>query len=196
MKKVFDCVEALKSTVRTGWMQRGVPPSVGEDIASHSFEAAMISLLISERLSERGIKVDVMKTAALALVHDFPECVVGDLNHIVKKAIGGEVKHKIELEALQESIPEGLIVQLYREYSEKKSMESKIAELSDKLATVMQARRYEKQGYDFEEMISNLEQEIKEMLEGMEEKERSVIEEMLRNEYQVLSEKKTTERDL
>jgi len=182
MKKVLACIEALKSTVRTGWMQRGVPPSIAEDIASHSFEAAMISLLISEKLSERGVKVDALKTAALALVHDFPECLVGDLNYVVKKAIGGEVKHKIELEALQETLPEGLIVQLYREYSEKKSIESKIAELSDKLATVIQARRYEKQGYDFEEMISNLEQEIKEMLEEMGEKERSVIEEMLRNE--------------
>ncbi|MGC8909404.1 MAG: HD domain-containing protein, partial [Fervidicoccaceae archaeon] len=60
MEKLNACIEALKSSARTGWMQRGVPPGMAENIASHSFEVAIISLIIAEKAKEYGIEVEYL----------------------------------------------------------------------------------------------------------------------------------------
>jgi Predicted hydrolases of HD superfamily len=72
-------LEACKNLVRTGWMQRGVPPALGETVASHSFEAAVIAYLISEELKEIGVNVNPEHATVIALFHDIGESVLGDL---------------------------------------------------------------------------------------------------------------------
>ncbi|MGB9725728.1 MAG: HD domain-containing protein [Fervidicoccaceae archaeon] len=181
MEKLNACIEALKSSARTGWMQRGVPPGMAENIASHSFEVAIISLIIAEKAKEYGIEVNLEKTVALAILHDFPECITGDINYYTKKVIGVDTKHRLELEAMKEVFyDDKRFFELYMNYSEKNCLEARIVELADKIATINQAKRYMRYGFDFSEMILNLRKEIDAILNEMNEEFKKIYYDFLK----------------
>lgn len=161
-------------------MLKGVPSGIAEEIAPHSFEVAILTVLIAEKGKNSGIKINVEKAALMALIHDFPECIIGDINYYTKKAIGGKIKHKMELDAMNNIFPkDSILLGLYEEYSKKESLEAKIVELADKLSTILQAKRYTKLGFDFNDMISNLKEEIKLLLDNIDASFKKIIEELL-----------------
>ncbi len=130
---------ALTQLVRTGWMQRGVPPAIGETVADHSFISALIALEVGLRARERGCKVDPYKASAIALSHDLPEHLVGDLPKWTSDKIG-RMKESLELDAIDEM--RWKVSDLAREYIEGASQEAKLAKFSELLATYVVARYY------------------------------------------------------
>ena len=53
---------------------------------------------------------------------------------------------------------------LFKEYKENNSVESKIAKISDRLSTLLQAYRYSRLGYDVKEIIESYEAELERLL--------------------------------
>lgn len=65
----------LKRTVRTGWVDRGVPAERVESVADHSFRIALMAWLAAA--GEPSLKRD--RVLILALIHDLAEALTGDL---------------------------------------------------------------------------------------------------------------------
>ncbi|MBB5252888.1 HD domain-containing protein [Sulfurisphaera ohwakuensis] len=152
-------ITGCKNLVRTGWMQRGVPPSIGETVSQHSWEAAVLAYYLASKLKEKGVKINPERASVIALFHDVAESLLGDLPKWASERI--EEKEEIELEAIKEL---GLDVELFIEYKEMKSLEGKIAKLCDRLSTYMQAKRYAKLGYDVSEITKTYEKEIENLM--------------------------------
>jgi putative hydrolases of HD superfamily len=62
----------LKTTPRSGWRDRGVPPAEAESIADHVLITALIGWLTA------GADLDRDRVLKLALVHDLAEAISGD----------------------------------------------------------------------------------------------------------------------
>ena len=138
----------LKSTPRSGWMLRGVPAAIAESIAEHLSESAILALLLSDRIRERGVAVDAYLAAAIAVVHDAAEAFVGDVVKRMADMIGKDVKERAELLSLQE---EGLggssLYRLVSLYVKQDSVEARVAKVAETLSTLIQAVRYYETGY-------------------------------------------------
>jgi putative hydrolase of HD superfamily len=150
--RLVDAIQALKNISRTGWMQHGL--RIAESVAEHSFESALLALDLA---SAAGMNAE--RAAVLALVHDVPEAIMGDMPKWSSERV-----RRIDEEAMRE-IKSDKIGELFREFEEGRSNEAKIARLCDLLATNIQARRYMKQGYNMAEIEEKTRREIAEMLE-------------------------------
>jgi len=143
---------SLKNQARLGWLIEGIPKSIAEDVAQHSFEATMYALLIGYELEKKGENIRMDKLLSMTLLHDLAEAFVGDVVKYLKDRIGG-LKEQVEFEAIKEQIKIDYIVNIYKEYVEDNSIEAKIVRLADLLATFIQAKRYYNQGYKHVERI-------------------------------------------
>jgi len=156
----------IRHVPRTGWVLRGVPPAVAETISDHIFLVTLLSLKISQDLVENGFKVDVAKTLTMSLVHDLPEAVTGDIVRYVKEEEPSYFK-MIDEKSL-ESLGMGKYLPLYKEFEERKSLESIIVKLSDCLATIIEGRKLVALGYrDVEEIVKNMENQVEKILESL-----------------------------
>lgn len=142
--RLQDIITSARSLARTGWMLRGVPPSMAETVSSHSFAAALLALELARRVG-----VDPYRAAAIALVHDLAETRVGD---IAKVSGIDEAKRSAELRALDELEVSDLVRSLVREFYESKSDEAVIARAADLAATVMASRYYRSLGLPVDEI--------------------------------------------
>jgi putative hydrolase of HD superfamily len=64
----------LKSTPRTGWIDRGVGAIEVESVAEHSFQTALLAWLAAAA----DPTLDRDRILKLALIHDLPEAIIGD----------------------------------------------------------------------------------------------------------------------
>ncbi len=152
----------VKNIARSGWMMRGVPPSDSETVGSHSFEVALLSMLLADRLRSAGIDVDVAKVVRLALIHDLAESVIGDVVRTVKESIAGS--RELEERALRELGMEEYL-DLLRELAEGKSLESLLVALCDNLATLLQGLRYLGKGYtSVVDLVESVKRKLEEIL--------------------------------
>jgi len=141
----------LKDTPRRGWTLRGLREP--ESVAEHSFCLALMSLVEAD---ERGL--DPCKAAALALIHDLPESVIGDLTPEEKARMGEEKCRELEdesLRAIAERLPPtaaAFILELFEEYRESKSPEARLVQQLDKLEMAVQAVKYASRGLPHKEV--------------------------------------------
>ncbi|AOL17824.1 phosphohydrolase [Sulfolobus sp. A20] len=140
-------------------MQNGIPPAIGETVASHSFEASVLAYVISLWLKERGIQINPERSSAIALFHDVGETLLGDLPKWASIRIN---KSEAETEAFEEL---GIGKDLFLEFKEMKTNEAKVAKLCDRLSTYLQALRYRRAGYAVDEIIQTYEEEINRLLD-------------------------------
>ncbi|AEB95628.1 MULTISPECIES: HD domain-containing protein [Metallosphaera] len=155
--KLERLIVGCKNLVRTGWMQRGVPPGIGETVAGHSFEAAVIAYVIATKLKEKGYQVNPDHASVIALFHDVGESLVGDLPKWVTERTD---KRELEISAIEEL---GVGKDLFLEYENRETLEGMVAKFSEVLATYKQALRYKKTGYDVDEIINTYESKLNEM---------------------------------
>jgi putative hydrolase of HD superfamily len=64
----------LKSTPRTGWLDRGVAVADVESVAAHSFQTALLAWLAAAA----DPTLDRDRILKLTLIHDLPEAIIGD----------------------------------------------------------------------------------------------------------------------
>ncbi|KAG4070884.1 hypothetical protein HA402_011110 [Bradysia odoriphaga] len=138
--KFLEIVGNLKHIKRAGWVLRNVPDC--ETVAGHMYRMSIMTFLLDGR---EGL--DRTKCLEMALVHDLAESLVGDITPYC--GISKEDKKKKELEAMQEIAnliePRGKhLMELFLEYEENQTAESKFVKDLDRLDMVLQAFEYEK----------------------------------------------------
>ena len=148
----------LKTIPRMGWRVRGV--TGGESVADHSYAVALVSMLLADRLD---IEIDVEKVLRIALLHDLPEHMLGDIHAPAARFLGEEEKEATELRIL-ENLFDGLeggesYLDLWKEFAERSSVEGKLVRAADKIEMFTQAFQYEAAGNrmldDFWDYVDN-----------------------------------------
>jgi putative hydrolases of HD superfamily len=69
----------LKTVKRTGWLDRGVAAQNAESVADHSYGVALLAWVTALERQAQGAMLDPQRVLALALLHDLPEAVTGDM---------------------------------------------------------------------------------------------------------------------
>ncbi len=146
---------------RTGWMQSGVPPSIAETVGQHTFLASLIAIDIMGMLKTKNGTIDEGRTLKMVLIHDLVEGVTGD---IPKWSSNRIKKHELEEEALTSSNVPNEITELWRDYEKGKSLEAKVARLSDLLATLKMALYYKEKSFDVESIEESTRREATRLL--------------------------------
>ncbi len=159
----------LKCLARTGWMQRGVPPSMAETVAAHSFEAALLAYIIAVRI---GVS-DPYKASLAALLHDAAETLVGDI----------PLWSSEKMKELKDLLEEQAFSQLGMGEEAAWLLEDPlktIVRVADLLATALQARRYVASGYsEVEEIYRSSKQMACTLVEEKLRKAGGLVEELL-----------------
>ena len=139
--KFLEITGILKRTQRTGWVEVGVYRP--ESVADHTFRTAFLCMLYADMET-----LDPLKLLRMALIHDIPEAVIGDLMPSQKTAETKEnektAMHQI-LNLLPEKQRENYLA-VWNEYQEGKTKEAKAVRQLDKIEMALQAREYEKFG--------------------------------------------------
>jgi putative hydrolase of HD superfamily len=132
----------LKAIPRMGWRVRGIRD--GESVAEHSYAVALAAMIVADRMR---IPIDREKVLKIALLHDLPEHMLGDIHAPASKLLGEDVKEAAELRILEQlfrGLPGGAeYVALWKEFSERSSIEGRIVRAIDKLEMFTQAYQYE-----------------------------------------------------
>ena len=135
----FRTAGSLKRIPRSGWVEAGVDSS--ESVADHTFRTAILCMAVSDLEDLDGLKM-----LRMALLHDLPEAITGDLTPLEKseeatEREGAAMKQLLNL--LPEKLQEGY-VKLWFEYKEGKTKEARAVRELEKLEMALQAREYEK----------------------------------------------------
>lgn len=144
LAKFYEAVLKLKSLRRTGWLRCGVREP--ESVAAHSYAVALLSILLADL---RGL--DAAEVARMALIHDLPEAVIGDLTPEQKREAAENVSKK-EVEAIRDlakSLPDEVAssyLQAWIDYAEDLSPAARLVRDADKLEMGLQAIHYIRSG--------------------------------------------------
>ncbi len=142
---------SLDSLARTGWMLRGVPSSLAETVSSHLFASALIALESGFRMKRNGIAVDPYKAAAIALVHDLAESLIGDI-----AKVAGIDKSQAEARAFERLNLSLEVKELFREYEEANTVEAILARASEAAATYIRGCYFKELGYGVDEILDSM----------------------------------------
>jgi len=141
----------LKKISRQGWIDK-LSLDNPESVADHSYSMAVIGMVISDLQ-----KYNSEKILKMILLHDLAESKIGD--HTPEQ-LSNEKKNKLENNAFNEiiqNLPDLIktqYLQIWQEYQENNSPESKIVHQIDKLEMILQAKIYEKEGHSKERLES------------------------------------------
>ena len=150
---VLDFIEeigVLKNLPRTGWRFRGIKDA--ESIADHCYRVSLLSMILSDVLTEQGIKLNVEKVMRIALLHEVAEARIGDVPFPALEYIPEDVKEAGERAAVTSmfknfgALQKGYI-DLWDEFEGRTSLEGKLVRAADKLELMIQVLEYEKIGY-------------------------------------------------
>lgn len=159
-------IERLKTSPRTGWIDRGVPPGEAESVADHSFRTALLAWMAASAQPD----LDRDRVLKLALVHDLAEAITGDIPPYDAVAIPGihddearrafleqrhvrsaereQAKRAAEAAAIAElngDLPSQLaqeIQALTVELAAGETAEARFVKQADKIETYLQSREY------------------------------------------------------
>ena len=157
----------LKSTPRTGWLDRGIPKEETESVADHLYQTALLAWLAAAG----DPTLDRVRILKLALIHDLPEAITGDKTPYdrgkipdssadraawrayldrrhVRNAESKQAKRDSETEAMN-----GLLIDLrgnakvelaalWHELNEGLTVEARFVKQADKLETYLQSLIY------------------------------------------------------
>lgn len=127
-------IENLKSVTRTAWTKTGRRESTAE----HSWRLAMLLMVLREDFKD----LDIDKAIKMSLVHDLGELYDGDIS--AKLQNDNDNKAEMEEKAMRRMLtilPENLaenIYDLWKEYNECSTKETKLVKAMDKLETIVQ----------------------------------------------------------
>jgi putative hydrolase of HD superfamily len=145
----FKTAVNLKKISRQGWIDK-LSLDTPESVADHSYSMAVISMVISDLGNYNSEKIIKM-----VLLHDLAESKIGDY---IPEQLSKEKKIELENNAFNEIIKnlpdliKSQYLQIWQEYQENTSIESKLVHQIDKLEMVLQANIYKKDGHSQEKL--------------------------------------------
>lgn len=110
---------------------------LSDNIASHSFRSTIIGYFLAKEIG-----VDPDKVMKMCLIHDIEESRAGDQNWVHKKYIK-VFEDEIRREQLGKMPHSKELLDLSKEYDERKSLEAKVAKDADLLDQILLLREYE-----------------------------------------------------
>ena len=129
----------LKTVPRTGWAQKGV--AAPETVAAHSHGVALVALLLLEMVDTPCDRSDVL---AMAVLHDLPESVTGDMPRGASRLLPAGVKR----DALSELVRGLACGDEWRTWQEQymgnDTPEARLVKDADKLDLLLQSLFYER----------------------------------------------------
>jgi len=139
---LFLSANQLKRVARTGWVMRGVADA--ESVSDHSYGVAFVALTLASFVEE---DVDTTKLLTLALIHDLPEAILGDIPAPAGEYLPSDAKERAEgsvLATLLEGLPQLRDWRTWwREYEEQTTVEARLVRDADQLDLLLQAFVYE-----------------------------------------------------
>ena len=147
----FKTAINLKKIHRQGWIDKLSIPKP-ESVADHSYSMSIMCMVISDLGNYNTEKI-----LKMALLHDLAESKIGDYT---PNQIAIEKKTEIENNAFIKIIGElpGTIklqyLEIWKEYQENNSPESKLVHQIDRLEMILQAKLYQKEGHPKEKLES------------------------------------------
>jgi putative hydrolase of HD superfamily len=140
----FNIVANLKTVYRQGWVDK-LKMEKPESVSDHTFLMSIMAMIFSDIQ-----KLDTLRVLKMSLLHDLSESYTGDLtpNQISKKE-----KNSLEKETMIKiinNLPDEIkdeFINLWDEFQQNKSPESKLVHEIDKLEMALQAKIYEKEGF-------------------------------------------------
>ena len=145
----FQTAANLKKISRQGWIDK-LSIDNPESVADHSYSMAIMSMVISDLEN-----CDSEKMMKMALLHDLAESKIGDYT---PEQISNEKKTSLENNAFNEIIEnlpdliKSQYLEIWQEYQENNSTESKMIHQIDKLEMSLQAKTYQKEGHPIEKL--------------------------------------------
>jgi putative hydrolase of HD superfamily len=139
-------INQLKHLYRQGWLQRGIPKSLCESVAEHSFSMALLALLLIDQISPA---LDRQQVLLMALIHDLGEIYAGDFTP--QDGMPSDEKHALEAKAFQQVFG-GLTggqryIDVWRAYERGESPEAHFVKQVDRLEMALQASIYARRGF-------------------------------------------------
>jgi putative hydrolase of HD superfamily len=133
----------LKDLQRTGWLEK-LNIENSESVASHTLLMIVILLFLTSKYSISSSRK--LRLILMILVHDLAESIIGD---ITPEAINPSKKRKIEEDAFStilSKFPQNNLRKdlsdVWKEYNEHRSVDSKIIHIIDKMEMLLQADFY------------------------------------------------------
>ena len=132
----------LKELPRIGWIFEGAARSETDSVAAHSHLVTLISLLVVKQVGNKFGPISLERVLAMATLHDLSECVTGDLESGFKRRLESKPDQKRLLDQLEQEAFADLVgdistpnelTELFQEYSDLKTKESKIVKFADVL---------------------------------------------------------------
>ncbi len=145
----FKIAANLKKISRQGWVDK-LSLKNPESVADHSYLMAVISMVISDLGNYNSEKIIKM-----VLLHDLAESKIGDYT---PKQLSKEKKNELENNAFNEiieNLPNSIKLQysqIWQEYQQNNSVESKLVHQIDKLEMALQAKIYSEDGHPPEKL--------------------------------------------
>lgn len=139
--KFLEITGILKQTERTGWVEVGVYQP--ESVADHTFRTAFLCMLYADMEA-----LDPLKLVRMALIHDLPEAVIGDLTPSQKTTESKE-KEETAISQILSLLPKNQrekYLAVWNEYQEGKTREAKTVRQLEKIEMALQAKEYQKLG--------------------------------------------------
>lgn len=147
----FKTAANLKRISRQGWIDK-LSLNNPESVADHSYSMAIMSMVISDLENYNSEKI-----LKMVLLHDLAESKIGDYT---PEQLSKEEKSKLENNAFYEitkNLPDLIkfqYLQIWQEYQQNMSLESKIVHQMDRLEMALQAKIYQKDGHSTEKLES------------------------------------------
>lgn len=144
-------LDRLKLIPRTGWLFCNVPPSQVEDVAQHTFGVCTITMLLLDELERSGEDLDRERAISMAVLHDWAEANVADFPYTARKYLRQPgLKHQMERAAVKELL-KGLpgkrrYLELWEEYGDRRTPESRVVRSADYISILVQAIKYRERG--------------------------------------------------
>ena len=136
-------LQPLNDLPRTGWILRGIaaPESVGDHVLSTAFVALALAPRVEPQL-------DLARVLGLALVHDVPEALTGDLPRSASSLLPDGAKAAMEREAARRLLdPIGAdSLDLWREYAAAATREARFVRVCDRLQLGLRLAAYVRSG--------------------------------------------------
>lgn len=157
----------LKDVIRTGWKDWNVKRERVESVAEHIFGVEMLAIAMN---SEFDYKIDIEKVIYMIAIHELGEIIIGDLTSFeITREEKKKIEHKAVHTILEELIDGNHIEELFLEFDEHETAESKFAYQCDKLECDLQCKLYDEENcVDFENQKEQREKEFASTKEHLE----------------------------
>lgn len=142
MTGIYEVLERLGRIKRTGWIMAKIPSDIAESIAEHTIKTVFTAMEICR---EMGLKDKEERIIKMALIHDLAETLTSDIPKPVKEKLDKRNIDEVSIEYFKTIIKDEELVKIYEEYIKGESIEAKIVDLADTIATYIQSVNYRTQ---------------------------------------------------